>query len=66
MDKIWKIFQYAYLVIAIIFLVEGILKWNLDRQESYLFFGFSIFITLVFFFKRHFRKKIKNRNHQKK
>ncbi len=65
MNKIWKIFQYAYLIIAIIFLVEGILKWNEDREEAYLFFGFSIFITLVFFFKRHFRKKIAKRNNPK-
>jgi len=62
MNKLWSIIQYAYLVIAVIFLVEGVLKWNSSRQESYLMFGFAIFITLIFFFKRKFRKRIDERN----
>ncbi len=62
MNKLWSIIQYAYLVIAVIFLVEGILKWNNNREQSYLMFGFAIFITLIFFFKRKFRKKIEERN----
>lgn len=66
MSKIWKFFQYGYLIIAIICLVEGILRWNTERTRAYLFFGFSIFITLVFFFKRHFRKKVEERNNQLK
>jgi hypothetical protein len=47
-------------------LVEGIVRWNSDRQRAYLFLGASIFITLVFFFKRHFRKKIEKRNNLNK
>ncbi|MGB0891459.1 MAG: hypothetical protein ACPGUU_03840 [Flavobacteriaceae bacterium] len=61
MNKLWKFLQYGYLIIGIIFLVEGILKWNTDRQESYIMFGFAIFITLIFFFKRNFRRKIEQR-----
>ena len=61
MNNIWKFLQYGYLVVGIIFLVEGILKWNSDRQESYIMFGFAIFITLIFFFKRNFRRKIEQR-----
>jgi len=61
MNKLWKFLQYGYLIIGIIFLVEGILKWNSDRQESYIMFGFAIFITLIFFFKRNFRRKIEQR-----
>ena len=62
MNKLWSIIQYAYLIIAVIFLVEGVLKWNTNRPQSYLMFGFAIFITLIFFFKRKFRKKIEERN----
>ena len=66
MNKIWKIFQYGYLIIGVICMVEAVLSWNTDRQRAYLFIGFSIFITLVFFFKRHFRKKVQERNRQNK
>ena len=61
MNNIWKFLQYGYLVVGIIFFIEGILKWNSDRQESYIMFGFAIFITLIFFFKRNFRRKIEQR-----
>ena len=65
MNKLWKILQYGYLVIAVICFVEGIMNWSSDREKGYLFIGASIFITLVFFFKRHFRKKVEKRNNQK-
>ena len=64
MNTLWKYLQYAYLIIAIIFLVEAILVWNEDREKAYLMLGFAVFITLVFFFKRYFRKKVQNRNNQ--
>lgn len=66
MSKIWKFFQYGYLMIAVICFVEGVLRWNTNKNSAYLFIGFSIFITLVFFLKRHFRKKVEKRNQQSK
>ena len=66
MNKIWKFFQYGYLLIGIICLIEGIVRLNEQRERAYLFIGFSIFITLVFFLKRSFRKKVLERNNQKK
>ncbi|MCI2229050.1 hypothetical protein MC378_07715 [Polaribacter sp. MSW13] len=66
MNKLWKLFQYGYLIVAVFFFIEAIISWSTDREKSYLFLGFSIFITLVFFFKRHFRKKIEIRNNQNK
>ena len=65
MNKLWKILQYGYLIIAVICFVEGIMKWSSDREKAYLFIGASIFITLVFYFKRHMRKKVEKRNKQK-
>ena len=62
MNKIWGLIQYGYLVVGVIFFVEGILKWNSDREEAFIMFGFGIFITLIFLFKRKFRKKIEERN----
>ena len=65
MNTLWKYIQYAYLVIGVIFLVQGILKWSSDKQEAIIMFGFAIFITLIFFFKRNFRRKIEKRNQQR-
>tara|TARA_R110001632_G_scaffold2297_10_gene10102 strand:- start:12539 stop:12733 length:195 start_codon:yes stop_codon:yes gene_type:complete len=64
MNKIWKFLQYGYLIVGTIFLVEAILAWKDDQQKALFMFGFSIFIILIFFFKRHFRKKIEKRNQQ--
>jgi len=64
MNILWKYLQYGYLVIGIIFLVEGVLEWNEDREKSYLMIGFAVFITLVFFFKRYFRRKVQSRNNE--
>ncbi|MDY0780214.1 hypothetical protein [Tenacibaculum sp. IB213877] len=65
MNKLWKILQYGYLVVGVIFLVEGILQWNKNKQQALFMFGFAIFITLIFFFKRNFRRKIEKRNQQR-
>ena len=64
MNKLWKYLQYGYLIIAVFFLVEAVLGWSEDREKSYLMLGFSIFIILVFFFKRYFRRKVQDRNNQ--
>jgi len=64
MNTLWKYLQYGYLIIAFLFLIEAILGWNEDREKSYLMIGFAVFITLVFFFKRYFRKKVQSRNNQ--
>jgi hypothetical protein len=66
MTKIWKFFQYGYLIVAIICLIEGLTRWGEEREKAYMFLGASIFITLVFFFKRHFRKKVEKRNNLNK
>lgn len=64
MNNMWKFFQYGYLIVAVIFLVEVIITWK-DNQEKALFMlCFSIFIIAIFFLKRHFRKKIEKRNKQ--
>jgi hypothetical protein len=64
MNRIWKFFQYGYLIIAIICLVEALLRWGSDRNRAYLFLGFAVFIVVIFLFKRHFRKKVEKRNNQ--
>ncbi|WP_418644440.1 hypothetical protein [Tenacibaculum insulae] len=65
MNTLWKYLQYGYLIIGVIFFVEGILKLNSDVKGALIMFGFGIFITLIFFLKRHFRRKVEKRNQQR-
>ncbi|MFT6064480.1 MAG: hypothetical protein ACJAYY_001640 [Paraglaciecola sp.] len=53
-------------MIAFICLVETFTKWNINRERAYFFLAFSILIIFVFFFKRHFRKKVEKRNNENK
>ena len=62
MNKFWKFLQYGYLIIAIIFLIEAIIAWKDDINKALFMLGFYIFILLIFFFKRKFRKKIEKKN----
>lgn len=67
MNRLHKMFEYAYLLIAIVFIVEGVLRWNSEREKAYFFLGFSVLAIFMFFFKKRFRKKIASRkNNQKK
>lgn len=57
-----KIFQYAYLVFAVLFLYDGITKWNLDRTASYLSLGVAALAIFMFFFRRRFNTKNQNKD----
>lgn len=62
--KLLKIFQYAYLVFAVLFLYDAINNWSIDRNRSYMslvFFGLAVF---MFFFRKKFRKKFEDRRKQ--
>ncbi|QXP72637.1 hypothetical protein RRF68_06615 [Tenacibaculum sp. HL-MS23] len=65
MNTFWKYLQYGYLVIGALFFVEGVFQWSTSKQDALIRFGFGIFITLIFFFKRHFRRKVEKRNQQR-
>lgn len=58
--KIFKFFQYAYLVFAIVFLYEAISKYRelgtID-YASLLLAGAAVF---MFFFRKRFNKKLEN------
>ncbi|TXK71584.1 hypothetical protein FT993_09285 [Mesonia sp. HuA40] len=64
MNKVYRYFEYAYLVIAAFFTYETIMLWNKDRSQAYLFSFFVILAIFMFFFKRRFRKRIEKRNQQ--
>lgn len=62
MQKIWKIFEYGYLIVAIVFIIETIRNWNTNREKAYLLLLFSVLAVFMYFFKKRFRKKMENRN----
>lgn len=66
MNKIWKIFQYGYVIISVFFLYDAITNISKNNERAILSAVFFIFILLVFFLKRHFRKKVEKRNSQNK
>lgn len=59
--KIYRLFEYAYIIMAILSIYIVIISWGDDRNKSYLFAIFTIVAVFMFFFKRNFRKKIETR-----
>ncbi len=64
MKSLRRFFEYGYLIIGIVMLADGIYRFNkaAERQTAYLLIGFSIVAFFMYFFKRHYRKKIEARN----
>ncbi|MFT4847829.1 MAG: FtsH-binding integral membrane protein [Sediminicola sp.] len=57
-NKIYRLFEYAYLLMAVFSAYIVFDNWEENRGRSYLFALFGIVAVLMFFFKRKFRKKI--------
>lgn len=60
--KLLNLFQYAYIIFAVLFLWEAISNWSVDRNKSYMLLLFSALAIFMFFFRKRFRKKIEDRN----
>lgn len=58
---VYKIFEYAYLVMFVLSAIAVITNWNSDRNRAYLFLFFGVVAIFMYFFKRNFRKKIEKR-----
>ena len=55
--KIFKFFQYAYLVFAVLFLYDGISRWGEDGTKKYISLFFAALALFMFFFRKKFNKK---------
>ena len=64
MAKYFKFFELAYLVIAIVFIVETVLRWNSEPEKAYIFLAFALLAIFMYFFRKKYRKKFEN--HEKK
>lgn len=66
MKNLRRFFEYGYLIVGLLLFIEGIRKFNIEgeRNNAYLAFGLSVLAVFMYFFKKHFRKKIEARNNQ--
>ncbi len=64
-NKVYKIFEYAYLVMFVLSVVAVATSWNSDKDRAYLFLFFSVVSIFMYFFKRNFRKKMEKRQQEK-
>ncbi|MEZ4859454.1 MAG: hypothetical protein R2781_11660 [Flavobacteriaceae bacterium] len=61
-NKIYRIFEFAYIAMALFSGYLVITNWNTHRERAYIFIFFGIVAIFMFFFKRKFRKNIEKRN----
>jgi positive regulator of sigma E activity len=66
MTRYFKFFEIAYLIIAIFFVVETFLTWNVQREKAYLYLIFSLLAVFMYFFRRKYRKKFENQDRSQK
>lgn len=59
--KLSKIFQYAYLVFAALFIYDGISKWGNGTNGAYISLGLAALAVFMYFFRQRFSKKFEKR-----
>jgi len=59
--KLLQFLQYAYLIFAALFFYDTISKWNTDRNGAYISLIFAALALFMFFFRKKFRKRFKDR-----
>ena len=59
--KSYKISEILYWLIAIVASYESYNLWTTNLQKAYIFIGFALISVFMALFRRHFRKKFKNR-----
>ena len=60
--KYSKIFQYAYLVFAVLFIYDGVSKWNDGTNSAYISLGLAALAIFMYFFRKKFNKKFENKD----
>ncbi len=60
--KLLKIFQYAYLVFAMLFIYDAIVNWSISHTRTYLSLAFAALAIFMYFFRKRFRRKFEDQN----
>jgi len=60
-----KYIQYFYLIAAILFVADGINKFNTEEGSPWISFFFAALAMFMFFFRRRFANKYKDQNPKK-
>ncbi|MCF6350929.1 MAG: hypothetical protein L3J23_07875 [Flavobacteriaceae bacterium] len=63
MINVYKFFELGYLVIAVFFIIQAVLKFATNPKKAGFFLLFAIISIFMYFFKKWFRK---NRFEKKK
>jgi hypothetical protein len=64
MFKALKIFQYAYLIFAGLFIYDAVNKWSTERNMAYVSVFFAALAIFMYFFRKRFKKKFEDRSKQ--
>jgi FtsH-binding integral membrane protein len=60
--KIYKLFEYGYIAMALFSIYLVLTNWSDNRERSYMFIIFAVVAIGMYFFKRWFRKNMENRS----
>ena len=63
--KFSNIFQYAYIVFAVLFIYDGISKWGDGTNGAYISLGLAALAIFIYFFRKKFSRKFENRGSSK-
>ncbi|CAM2909452.1 hypothetical protein SAMN05444143_105184 [Flavobacterium succinicans] len=63
--KYLKFTSYAYLVIALICVYDGVKKWNDPTSGPWLSLGIAVVAVFMFFFRTKYAKRFEDRDAQK-
>lgn len=66
MNKVGKVFEILYLVIAVVFAFEAYNVWQSGEENLYLYIIFIVLAVFMFFFRRKTRIKREEFFNQKK
>lgn len=60
--KLFKFFQYAYLVFALLFLYDSYSNWNAEGYRGYTSLALGALAIFMFFFRKKFNKRFEDNN----
>ena len=60
--KIYKLFEYGYIAMALFSIYLVLTNWSENRERSYMFIIFAVVAVGMYFFNGWFRKNMENRS----